>query len=233
MNIVAIPAFKDNYIWTIVQKGHAIIVDPGEAAPILNYLSENQLTLDAILLTHKHHDHIGGLHEILAKYPNVVIYGPTEVADVANHIVQDGDTFDLWNDKVVVAKTAGHTEEHISYLWKDALFCGDALFSGGCGRVFTGDYDTSFAGLQFFNTLPDDVHVFAGHEYTMTNLRFAKSVQPDNTAIDTALETVANLLAAGKPSLPTTIGYEKTINLFLQAKNVAAFKALRDLRDNF
>ncbi|MBG9988323.1 hydroxyacylglutathione hydrolase [Aerococcaceae bacterium DSM 111176] len=233
MKIVAIPAFNDNYIWTVVDNGRAIVVDPGEATPVAAYLDANDIALDAILLTHKHDDHVGGVREVVEKFGDVPIYGPTEVSELATEVVRDGDTFELWGVDVSVSRTAGHTEEHVSFLMGDALFCGDALFYGGCGRVFTGDYGAAFEGMQYFAGLDDSVRVYAGHEYTMTNLRFAQSVEPDNEAVAAAVEEVAAVLEAGEPSLPSTIGREREVNLFLQADSVEEFKSLRDIRDGF
>jgi len=123
-------------------------------------------------LTHDHEDHIGGVEEILATYSNTPVYGPKETNDLADYVVQDGDSFNLMGQGFEVFKTAGHTEEHISYLMGDDLFCGDALFSAGCGRVFTGDYQAQYDALQKFKQLNNSVKVYAAHEYTETNLRF-------------------------------------------------------------
>src|SRR5699024_12234958 len=132
-----------------------------------------------------------------------------------------------------VSKTAGHTYEHISFLMDKALFCGDALFSGGCGRVFTGDYQAQYETLQKFGQLPDDVEVYAGHEYTQTNLRFAHSIKPSDQVISRALDDVNELRKKDLPTLPSTIGREKKINLLMQAKTLDEFIGLREMRDNF
>lgn len=233
MNIHPIKAFSDNYIWLIEKGLDAAVVDPGEAEEVLNYLEEKQLNAAAILLTHKHDDHVGGVETIQAHYPNVPVYGPKETGSLADHIVQEGDSFELLGQSFQVFKTAGHTEEHVSFLTKEALFCGDALFSGGCGRVFTGDYQAQYDALQKFNQLDDDVKVYAGHEYTQTNLRFAESIDPSNKSIAQALEQANELREAGKPTLPSTIGKEKEINLFLRAKTLEEFVELRQARDDF
>lgn len=232
MEISAIKAFSDNYIWVIEEGEDVALVDPGEANGVLSYLEEGH-NLVAILLTHNHDDHIGGVREILEKYPDVIVYGPTETDSLATQVVQEGDTFTLFGKSVKVFKTAGHTKEHISFLMDDALFCGDALFSGGCGRVFTGDYEAQYDALQKFNGLSDDVKVYAGHEYTQTNLRFAMSETPSNPDILTALHEVNDRRAIELSTLPSTIGNEKRINLFLQAENLEEFIKLRKARDNF
>ena len=233
MKIHPIKAFSDNYIWIIEEGTEAVVVDPGEAEQVMDYLAEKQLQLNSILLTHNHDDHIGGVQQISAKYPDASIYGPKETEDIANHIVVDGDSFNLLGKNVQVLKTGGHTHGHISFLMDNVLFCGDALFSAGCGRVFTKDYQAQYDALQKFKQLDDEVQVYAAHEYTQTNLRFAHSMQPSNTAISEALNQVNEMRAKGKPTLPTTIGKEKKINLFLQAEKMEDFKELRDARDKF
>lgn len=233
MQVVAIKAFSDNYIWLIREGNQAILVDPGEAAASLDYLSQNQLDLVGILLTHKHDDHVGGVREVQAAYPKAVSYGPVETQQFLGQMVQEGDEFELLGQTIKVLKTAGHTEEHISFLMGNQLFCGDALFSAGCGRVFTGDYQAQYDALQKFKALEDDVEVYAGHEYTVTNLRYALEARPDNQELQPALEHAEQLRADGTPTLPTTMGYERKINPFLQAETLEEFIELRNGRDKF
>ncbi|GAA0370515.1 hydroxyacylglutathione hydrolase [Alkalibacterium iburiense] len=233
MNVYPIPAFSDNYIWLIEKESQVIVVDPGESEGVLKHLKENELTLQAILLTHKHDDHVAGVSDVLDKYPQTPIYGPIETQSLTNHTVEEGDSFELMGETFQVFKTAGHTEEHISYLMGDNLFCGDALFSGGCGRVFTGDYEAQYDALQKFNTLDDKVQVFAAHEYTQTNLRFALSVESPNQTLSQALAEADKMRADNEPTLPSTIGKEKQINLFLKAKALDTFIDLRKARDEF
>ena len=233
MDINLVKAFSDNYIWIIEEGTEAVVVDPGEAEQVMDYLEEKQLQLNSILLTHNHDDHIGGVQQISAKYPDASIYGPKETEDIADHIVVDGDSFSLLGQNFQVLKTGGHTEGHISFLMDNVLFCGDALFSAGCGRVFTKDYQAQYDALQKFKQLDDEVQVYAAHEYTQTNLRFAHAMQPSNTAVSEALNQVNEMRAKGKPTLPTTIGKEKKINLFLQAEKMEDFKELRNARDEF
>lgn len=233
MNITAIPALADNYIWVWSQGDQAIIVDPGEAEPVLAYLEENQLTAGAILITHVHADHVDGIGEIVAQYPNVKTYGPVEVSHLVDTVLKDGDRIDLYGSSIEVFLTAGHSEEHISYLVdKEHLLCGDALFSAGCGRVFTGDYDAQYQSMTFFRSLANEVKVYAGHEYTLTNLRFGMTQYEDSFVNDYYEQTKA-IVARGKPSLPSTIGIEKRINVLLMAEDVETFTRLRTLRDNF
>lgn len=234
MKINPIPAFEDNYIWAWINDNEVIIVDPGEAQPVIDYIEENALNLTAILLTHKHDDHIGGVQELTNRYGDVPIYGPEEVSDLATHIVHDDDSFTLWDIPISVALTAGHTAGHISFLIDNqALLCGDALFSGGCGRVFTGDYQAQYDAIQYFKSLNNTVQIYAGHEYTVTNLKFALSIEPDNQQIADALKEKETLRLDNLPTLPSTIEEERRINLFMQANNLDEFTTLRKQRDQF
>ena len=233
MIIHPIKAFSDNYIWCIQKETEAVVVDPGEAKGVLDYLEEKQLRLAAILLTHKHEDHTGGVREILARQPEIPVYGPKETEALASLVVEEGDSFNLLGQTFQVSETGGHTHGHISFLMGDDLFCGDALFSAGCGRVFTGDYKAQYETLKKFKHLDNEINVYPGHEYTETNLRFAYDMQPDNEKISKALEEVRDLRAKGQPTLPTSIGREKDINLFLQADTLENFIELRNARDDF
>lgn len=233
MIIHPIKAFSDNYIWCIQEGKEAVVVDPGNAKVVLDYLEEKQLRLAAILLTHKHEDHTGGVREIVARHPESPVYGPKETETLANIVVGEGDSFNLLGQTFQAYETGGHTHDHISFLMGDDLFCGDALFSAGCGRVFTGDYEAQFETLQKFKSLDEDINVFPGHEYTEINLRFAYDMQPYNEKISHALEKVRELRTKGQPTLPTTIGREKEINLFLQAETLEDFIELRNARDDF
>lgn len=233
MKIHPIKAFSDNYIWIIEENNEAVVVDPGEGDHVMSYLEEENLILKAILLTHNHDDHIGGVLDIYETYPNIAIYGPDETEPLVDHNVKEGDSFELLGQTFEVFKTAGHTKEHISYLTNDSLFCGDALFSGGCGRVFTGDYQAQFDALQKFKELNDEVKVYAAHEYTETNLRFANDVDSEKQVIADALEEAQAMRKEGKPTLPSTIRREKEINLFIQAESLEDFTKLRKKRDEF
>ncbi|PIC63033.1 hydroxyacylglutathione hydrolase [Sporosarcina sp. P13] len=233
MIIHPIKAFTDNYIWCIQEETEAVVVDPGTANGVLDYLEEKQLRLAAILLTHKHEDHTGGVLEIMARHPEIQIVGPKETVGLVNRVVDEGDTFTLLGQTFQVFATGGHTHGHISFLMGNNLFCGDALFSAGCGRVFTGDYEAQYEALQKFKRLDDDVNIYPGHEYTETNLRFAYDMQPDNEKFSKALKEVRELRAKEEPTLPTTIGREKEINLFLQVETLEDFIKLRNARDDF
>ena len=234
LKITPIPALSDNYIWIVEQYQQAIIVDPAASLPVLAFLNHHHLEPKAILLTHNHHDHTDGVPEILQHYPDLPIYGPEEVNQFANHLVQDQDKFELLGLNIAVIKSAGHTAGHISYLINNEyLFCGDSLFSGGCGRVFTGDYQAQFEALQRFNQLADRVHVYPAHEYTQSNLKFAVTVMEPNCVLAETQERADILRAQHQPTLPTTIGLEKQINPFMRAKTLDEFIQLRQQKDRF
>lgn len=229
MFINYIKAFDDNYIWTIEKDDKIIVVDPGEASPVINYLKDKNL--DYILLTHKHSDHVGGVAELKNKYGSKV-YGPIETKEYNNVNLKDGDEFELLGENFKVILTGGHTKGHISYLMGDNLFCGDALFLAGCGRVFTKNYKASYDGLKRLKKLDDNTKVYAAHEYSINNLKFAKSVI-SNEDLDKEYEEVKNLRKENKITLPSTIGIEKKINPFFIAKDLDEFIDFRNKKDNF
>lgn len=234
ISIVPLPVLKDNYIWLICDAENAVVVDPAESTPVLAFLTKNRLKLTACLLTHNHHDHTDGVADLKAVYPDLPVYGSRELEEFAEQIVQGGDRFSLANLQIEVLDSPGHTAAHISYLVNgEYLFCGDALFSGGCGRVFTGDYQAQFETLQRFKVLPDFVQIYAGHEYTATNLRFADSVLPPSCVRAEYQERAELYTQQKRPTLPSSIGIEKQINPFLQAVDLAEFIAMRRLRDQF
>lgn len=233
MNIHSINAFSDNYIWVIEKNNEAIVVDPGESPQVIAYLEENDLILRAILLTHNHDDHTGGVLDISEKYPEITIYGPIETEDFNTRTVSEGDTVEVLDESFEVFLTAGHTEAHISYLSGSNLFCGDALFSGGCGRVFTGDYQAQYDALQKFRKLDDTVNVYAAHEYTITNLSFALTIEPGNAAIQKALDDAKKNVMLDKSTLPSSIALEKEINILLRSNTLEEFVFLRQKRDQF
>lgn len=232
MTVTTVPALSDNYIWVYEVEDKAIVVDPGEFKPVNEYLNANNLQLAAVLLTHNHDDHTGGVNELVSQYKDVPVYGPEETSDFNTNTVDAEDDFQLLGMTFHVFLTAGHTPGHVSYLEKNHLFCGDALFSAGCGRVFTKDYEAQYKALKHFNELHDEVKVYAGHEYTQTNLTFAHNEAPENDAIKSALDEVKQLRKDGKKTLPSTIGREKEINLFMQSSSLEEFKSLRLKRDN-
>lgn len=229
MNINFIKAFNDNYIWTIEKDGKVIVVDPGDAGPVIDYLKNKNL--DYIILTHKHMDHVGGVKELKNKY-GAKIYGPLETSEYNDITLKDGDEFEIFGEDFKVISTGGHTEDHISYLVDGNLFCGDALFLAGCGRVFTKDYKKAYEGLKELKKLAGDTVVYPAHEYSLANLEFAKSVI-SNDDLDREYERVKKLRDEDKITLPSTIGKEKKINPFFLARNLDEFIDFRNKKDNF
>jgi hydroxyacylglutathione hydrolase len=220
--VLHVPAFQDNYIWLI--RGRApdrvAIVDPGDAAPVVAALRTQKLTPVAILCTHHHGDHVGGVAELLAER-KVPVYGPARerIAGVT-HPLREGERVALveLGLEFSVLDIPAHTAGHIAYYGNGLLFCGDTLFSAGCGRLFEGSAAQMAQSLATLAALPADTAVYCGHEYTAANLRFALAVEPDNRAAQAHLAQVQTWRAAGRPSLPSTIGLERRINPFLRTQ---------------
>ena len=218
LEIVPVKAFKDNYIWTLRDGKHAAVVDPGDARPVIEYLTREKLELVAILATHHHADHVGGVPGLLAR-GQVPVYGPRgEPIDSLTRAVSEGDTVTIPELDVsfAVLDIPGHTRAHIAYYGAECLFCGDTLFACGCGRVFEGTPEQMYASLDKLRALPDSTKVYCGHEYTLANIGFARSVEPGNAALDAREARDRGLREAGKPTLPTTLGEEKATNPFLR-----------------
>ncbi len=217
MTVIPIPAFTDNYIWAIPDNAVFDCVDPGEAEPVLHFAKTNQLKLRSILLTHHHHDHIGGVSELLTHYPSCQIYGPDDSRiPWINHPVKEHQQLSIGQHSFQILYNPGHTSTHISYYepQKGWLFCGDTLFSAGCGRVFDGTMAQLYQSMQLFKTLPPQTKVFCAHEYTRQNLRFAQTVEPHNPAISNYLHQLQNQKA--QCTLPSTLDKELQINPFLR-----------------
>lgn len=220
MNIIPLPAFRDNYIWLVHDGRHALVVDPGDARPVEEALAALKLTLCAILVTHHHPDHTGGLAALLSRHP-VPVYGPAleQIAGVS-HPLAGGEQIEIaaLGLGVNVIAVPGHTAGHVAYHAPaaDALFCGDTLFSAGCGRLFEGSAADLAQSLAKLAALPDPTRVYCTHEYTLSNLAFARAAEPDNPARDAYAAECEAQRAAGMPTLPSTLGLEKRINPFLR-----------------
>lgn len=222
MNLNSIPAFTDNYIWVLSQdNGQCLIVDPGEAAPVLKAVQENQWQPVAILLTHHHHDHVGGVKELRESFPGLVVYGPEETQDKgATHIVREGDRVDVLGCEFSVIATPGHTSGHVCFFSDPYLFSGDTLFSGGCGRLFEGTPTQMYQSLKKIAALPDHTIICCAHEYTLANMKFSLSILPDDPAVNDYFSEVNELRAKNQKTLPVILKNERKINLFLRTDDI-------------
>lgn len=232
MHIIPVPAFRDNYIWLLHDGAHALVVDPGEAPPVIEHLDRLGLQLSAILLTHHHADHTGGVAALLQRSP-VPVFGPAaERIDGVDRPLAEGDVVELAAPAIRfrVLDVAAHTAGHIAYFADEAspplLFCGDTLFSAGCGRLFEGTPAQLAVALAKLAALPDHTEVYCTHEYTLSNLAFARVAEPVNAERDRHAEICTHLRDAGQPTLPTTIGREKAINPFLRCEEASVIDTL-------
>ena len=226
-SIVPIRAFRDNYIWCLRRASAAVVVDPGDADPVFDYLAKERLQLAAILTTHHHADHVGGTTSLLAQY-NVPVFGPAhENIPGITRALREGDAIEVpaIGMRLQIFDVPGHTAGHIAYYGEGLLFCGDTLLSCGCGRLFEGTAAQMYSSLAKFAALPGDTLVYCAHEYTLSNLRFARAADAGNPAIDEREASARAALAAGNPSLPSTIELERAANPFLRSGNPAVAAA--------
>jgi hydroxyacylglutathione hydrolase len=254
VSVFPIKAFNDNYIWCLHNQTHCTVVDPGDAAPVLAYCQDNQLTLSAIIITHHHWDHTGGIDALLAAFPNIPVYGPQNknIKQITVRLSQ-GDDMELakLGIKFSILEVPGHTLDHIAYYGDIGLFCGDTLFSAGCGRLFEGTPQQMYTSLVKLTTLPADTEVFCAHEYTMANIAFAETVEPNNQALVGYKHWANKQREKNTPTLPSSIQRELAVNPFLRchsaelvtnvsqnmgstlASEQAVFASLRSWKDNF
>jgi len=256
LSIHPIRAFRDNYIWVIHNQYHAAVIDPGIASPVIDYLLSNKLRLIAILITHHHNDHTGGNAELLQSF-DVPVYGPlNESIETVSHPLREGDQVNLeeMSLNLKVLDTPGHTRGHIAYYGSNpfnVVFCGDTLFSCGCGRVFEGTAQQMYQSLQKLSQLPNDTLIFCTHEYTLGNIQFAKAVDPENASLINFEIDAQELRNLNIPTVPTTLTLEKKINPFIRCEQrkiidsaqnfsgrllsdpVKVFTVLREWKNNF
>ena len=232
MYLIPIPAFSDNYLWLLHDGRRALIVDPGDAGPVQRALQENGLELASILVTHHHPDHTGGVAE-LHQATGAPVYGPArEAIPGPFQPLQDGETVQVLGLNFQVIDVPGHTAGHVAFYTPDMdgrplLFCGDTLFSGGCGRLFEGTPAQMLASLDRLAVLPGTTRVCCAHEYTLSNLRFALAVEPDNSELIGYHARCAALREQGQPTLPTTLAQELLINPFLRTRQATVMAAAR------
>jgi len=230
MNLNSISAFQDNYIWVLSnEEGRCVIVDPGEAEPVLKAIEQNQWQPEAILLTHHHHDHVGGVAAICAKFPHLVVYGPAETQNKGTtRVVKDGEKILILGLEFSVIATPGHTSGHISFFSFPYLFCGDTMFSGGCGRLFEGTPAQMYQSFKKINALPEDTLICCAHEYTLANMKFAMHILPEDAAIQDYYHKVNELRVKNQKTLPVTLKNERKINLFLRTDDVDLINKIKE-----
>ncbi len=252
LSIEPIKAYTDNYIWLVSTNEGSIVVDPGESKEILNLIDTNQIDLKGVLITHHHYDHTNGLLDLTNKM-NLEVYGPEKIEGI-NNIVKESDKFSIIGIDFEVIEIPGHTLDHLAfYSFNDEdpiLFCGDTLFAGGCGRVFEGTFEQMFWSLKKISNYPKETKVFCGHEYTLSNLKFALEVDKDNKDLIYEFNNIEKLTSSGIPSLPTNLNRELKMNPFLRCHDIdiknkviekfdiiddelEIFTALRKWKDNF
>lgn len=228
--MLALPAFGDNYIWMLCSGRQALVVDPGDAAPVLQALHDQGLQLQAILVTHHHGDHVGGV-AALRQATGAQVYGPAREAIPEPALrLAHGAVLAPLELRFEVIDVPGHTAGHIAYYCAHAgeaplLFCGDTLFSAGCGRLFEGTAAQLLASLERLAALPGQTRVYCAHEYTLANLRFARAVEPDNERLASHQQHCQRLRAQGQPTLPTQIALESAINPFLRVREPGVARA--------
>jgi hydroxyacylglutathione hydrolase len=225
LQICPVPAFRDNYIWIIHNTVHAAIVDPGDASPVISYLNSQQLQPIAILITHHHNDHTGGNLQLLERF-DLPVYGPQhEKITTVNNPVREGDRIQLEPLGLAfdIIEVPGHTHGHIAYFAatqpRSLLFCGDTLFSCGCGRIFEGTSQQMYAALRKLATLPDNTLVYCAHEYTLANIAFARAVEPGNDDLRKLEQRANQMRQQHLPTLPTDMATEKACNPFLRCQH--------------
>jgi len=219
LDVRAIPALSDNYIWLAASGPDAMVVDPGEAQPVLDACEKDRLEVRAVLVTHHHDDHIGGIPGVLEKFPDAKVYAPRNPKFTFPHeVVSEGARVNVEDLGVIfdVYDTPGHTNDHVSYCDGKHLFCGDVIFGCGCGKLLEGSPKEMFISLEKLSKLPDETLIYCGHEYTLDNIRFAMAADPSNTRIESREKLERAKVGRGEPTMPSTMELEKATNPFLR-----------------
>ena len=239
MKVEIIKCLQDNYAYLIIDKTNslAIVIDPGESKPIIDYIEKNKLNLKFILNTHHHFDHVGGNKELKKKYNSKVIGFEKDKNRIPEIDIALGDK-EIWrsnNFETKIYHIPGHTSGHICYHFfkQKILFTGDTLFSLGCGRIFEGTYEEMFSSLQLIKSFPLDTKIYCGHEYTLKNSDFCINYDKENSALRDKIKLIKKKINNGLPSIPSTIKEELECNIFLKSKDLRSFSKLRDLKDKF
>lgn len=228
MFLKAIPVLKDNYAWVIYNKSyHCIIVDPGQSDIIIQFIEKNKLIPIAILLTHNHSDHVNGIKEIKKRYSKISIFSPRDVKkNKLNKTITKYNKIRILNKEILNFHTPGHTSEHVAYYIKPYMFCGDTLFSGGCGRVYNKQYLKLFNSIKLISSFPRETLLCCGHEYTLSNIIFSMSILPNDKNIQMYYKKIKQIISSNKPTLPVYLYHEKLINLFLRTDQNVVKKAI-------
>ncbi|MES9815994.1 MAG: hydroxyacylglutathione hydrolase [Candidatus Thiodiazotropha sp.] len=230
IEITGVTAFEDNYIWMVKNpaSSQVVAVDPGDESPVLSWLEQQDCTLSAILITHHHYDHVGGIAELREVYPDIEVYGPAnETIRGVTHPLEEGDRPRIagLNANLRVLEVPGHTQGHIAYFGEGVLFCGDTLFTAGCGRVFSGTFEQLSDSLQRIAALPGDTSIYCAHEYTLANLGFAAWVEPENPELAIRIKRAREKREAGIPTVPSDLAEELMTNPFMRTSVQSVIKA--------
>ncbi|MEW8691627.1 MAG: hydroxyacylglutathione hydrolase [Candidatus Thiodiazotropha endolucinida] len=230
IEITGVTAFEDNYIWMVKNpaSSQVVAVDPGDETPVLAWLEQQDCDLSAILITHHHYDHVGGIAELREAYPDIEVYGPAnESIRGVTHPLEEGDRPRIagLNANLQVLEVPGHTQGHIAYFGEGALFCGDTLFTAGCGRVFSGTFEQLSDSLQRIAALPGDTSIYCAHEYTLANLGFAAWVEPENPELAIRIKRAREKREAGIPTVPSDLAEELMTNPFMRTSVQSVVKA--------